>query len=98
MSKPLSFIAKLRAKPGREAEAEALLRGLLAPTREEPGSKSYILHRSRTEPGVFLFYEVWESREALDAHLAMPYIQAAFAKIPELFAGEPDFSEWEAVE
>lgn len=95
MATSLTFVARLRAKPGKEAAAEALLRGLVAPTRKEPGCAGYVLHRSRAEPGVFLFYEEWKDRAALDAHLAMPYIQAAFAKIPELFDGEPDFSEWE---
>jgi quinol monooxygenase YgiN len=72
----LTVIAKIRARIGREAEVEAELRKLVAPTRAEAGCINYDLHRSDTEPTVFVFYENWTSREALKAHAASPHMQA----------------------
>ena len=56
------------AKPGSEADLEAALKELIAPTREEAGFIQYDLHRDLDEPRRFLFFELWESRELLQQH------------------------------
>jgi quinol monooxygenase YgiN len=80
----LTVIARMRAKPGREAEVEAELRKLIEPTRKEKGCINYDLHRSQVEPAVFMFYENWTSRELLDKHLNSPHINAWGKKQPGL--------------
>lgn len=35
---------------------------------------NYDLHQGTEDPDVFIFYENWESAQALDAHLATPHL------------------------
>lgn len=80
----LTVVATIVAKPGREAETEAVLLGLIAPSRQDPGHIGYDLHRDLGDPRTFLFYETWESKAALDAHLETPHLNAFKARVPEL--------------
>jgi quinol monooxygenase YgiN len=92
MPNQLIVIARLTAKP---AQAEALgesLRQLIAPTLQEPGSLGYTLHRDNEDPAVWILYEVWASRAALDAHFQQPYIQALLVRAPELLAKEVEMT------
>ena len=70
----LTVIAYMRAKPGREDRLRAALQSLVEPTREEPGYVNYDMHESVEQPGLFFFYENWESGEHLDAHLQTPHL------------------------
>ena len=56
--KPLTVIAKLKAKQGCEEQLGQMLRGLVEPTRAEKGCINYDLHRSHEDPGLFIFYEI----------------------------------------
>lgn len=80
----VNVVATIVAKKGKESAVETVLRGLLAPSRKDPGCISYDLHRNLDTPGVFVFYETWESRELLDKHLETPHLLAWRAKAPEL--------------
>ena len=80
----LTVVAKVRAKPGFEEAVLAELTALVAPTRAEEGCINYDLHRSQTEPAVFLFYENWTTREALDKHSKSPHLTAWGAKQAEM--------------
>ena len=40
--------------------------------------------RVDSEPGVFFFYENWDSADDLDAHLAAPHLVDFAARIPDL--------------
>lgn len=63
---------------------------LLKPTRAEAGSTYYACHEVREVPGEFVFYEIWASRAALDAHMQTPHLQALLSKVDALFAEAPD--------
>ncbi|MCA8945121.1 MAG: antibiotic biosynthesis monooxygenase [Planctomycetes bacterium] len=80
----LTVVAKVRAKPGYEEAVLAELTALVEPTRKEEGCINYDLHRMQAEPAVFLFYENWTSREALDKHAKSPHLQAWGAKQSEM--------------
>ena len=82
----VTVVAYLKARPGREGQTHELLLSLVAPTLEEDGCIDYILHRSNDDPGVFLYYENWRSKEDLDEHLAMPHLTALFEKKEDLLA------------
>lgn len=82
----LTVIAKVRAKPEHRAEVERELRALIGPTRAEPGCLNYDLHASQQDPNVFLFYENWTDRAALNAHAASPHMNAWREKQPGLLA------------
>lgn len=71
---PLTVIAKLIAKPGKESELRKALQGLVGPTRQEAGCIKYDLHESNEKPGLFIFYETWIGTEALADHFKTPHI------------------------
>lgn len=83
----LTVVAEMKAKVGKEAELKKELLGLLAPTRKEEGCINYDMHQSNEDPGFFVFYENWTSKEHLDKHLKTPHLEAFFAKESELLEG-----------
>lgn len=84
----LTVIASMRAKPGQERQLREALEALIEPTRREAGYVNYDLHQSVSDPGLFYFYENWESGEHLDAHLAAPHLQQFSSRLDELLDGE----------
>lgn len=80
----VTVVAKFVANPGMEAALEQLLTGLVAATRKEEGCITYDLHRDLTDPRIFVFTELWESREHLNAHSKSPHIAASRPKRAEL--------------
>lgn len=82
-----SIVAQVRAKPGKaDALREATL-PLVELVRGDPKNLVYFLQEDRAEPGHFIFYEIFATREDFEAHNATPYVQAWFAKLPELAVG-----------
>ncbi|MCU1297537.1 MAG: hypothetical protein JWO91_1815 [Acidobacteriaceae bacterium] len=76
-------IARSVARKGKENQLRALLQGMLAPTRIEPGCKLYELYESDSK-GRFYFYERWESQSVLDQHEATPHFKHLEQTIGEL--------------
>jgi quinol monooxygenase YgiN len=77
-------IARAVARQGKVDELKALLRGV-QPTRAEAGCKYYELFESNLA-GIFLFNELWESKEHLDAHAASSHFTEIFGKAAVLLA------------
>jgi len=94
MSAPLTFVARMRAKPGQEARLRAELQRLVAPTHAEAGCLSYDLHISQSDPALFLFYETWRSQADLDAHFETPHLKALVKILPEMLEGEMELTKW----
>lgn len=82
-----SVVAEVRAKPGREAALRAATVPLVALVRSDPKNLVYFLQEDREAPGHLIFYEIFASRADFEAHNAMPYVKAWFAKLPELAEG-----------
>jgi quinol monooxygenase YgiN len=57
----------------------ASLNEVTAASRADAGCIEYWWAEDLAEPNTFRFYECWESRESLNAHLAQPY-EAAFGE------------------
>ena len=93
----ITVVARIKAKPGMENEVKDFLAELLAPTRAEKGCLQYDLHESQEEKGIFLFYENWASRDALDRHLQSQHITAAFDRAPALLAEPVRMTLWNKV-
>lgn len=70
----LTVVAYMKAAPGKRDELKSELEVLIEPTAKEEGYVNYDLHQGVEDPDVFIFYENWESAEALDAHLATPHL------------------------
>ncbi|HZG35045.1 MAG TPA: putative quinol monooxygenase, partial [Gaiellaceae bacterium] len=62
------LLARWVAKQGEEENVRAALERLAGPTREEPGCLMWQPHRDPDDPRVFLIYEQYRDKEALDAH------------------------------
>lgn len=56
------------AKEGEEEAVAAAISKLIEPSRAEPGSIQYQVHRDPENPRVFFFYEQYEDRAAYEAH------------------------------
>jgi quinol monooxygenase YgiN len=95
MSKQITVIARLKAKPGAEERLEELLKSLIEPTRAEAGCINYDLHRDLEDSSTFYFYENWRSREDLDAHFQTPHLERALGIAPEVLAEPLDLKRLE---
>ena len=76
-----------RAKSGREAEMKAFLTRAVTPSRHDAGCIDYEPHEVPGQPGTFVIYERWISREALGAHLHAPRMQELVPQLLELMEG-----------
>lgn len=94
MTPTLHVVARITARPDTVAKVQTLLRGLLEPTRREPGCLRYTLLCNHADPTDFTFVEEWADQAALDAHLASPHVQAALAEVPRLLAAPPDIRSY----
>ena len=84
MSKPLTIVARIKARPGKEKTLAAELAKLVAPTLVEEGCLQYDFHRDLEDPGNFLFFENWATKEQWLAHMESPQLQAYKAVADEL--------------
>lgn len=82
-----SVVAEIRAKPGQEAALRNATLPLIEQVRSDPKNLVYFLQEDRQAPGHFVFYEVFASQADFEAHNAMPYVKAWFAKLPALAVG-----------
>ena len=76
---PLTILAQITANPGQEDLLRSELEKLVPITRAEAGCIRYDLHRDNENPGFFVFYETWESRELWQAHMNSPHLAAYMA-------------------
>ena len=81
-----TIIGTVTARPDTREELLSLLQAQVAPTRAEAGCIDYDFHVDAADPCVFVFYENWTDRAALDAHLAMPHLQPLFSQLDRLLA------------
>lgn len=95
-----TIIGTVTARPDTREELASLLAAQVEPTRAEAGCINYDFHVDAADPCVFVFYENWTDRAALDAHLAMPHLQPLFSQLDRLLACPVDIrplnmlSEW----
>jgi quinol monooxygenase YgiN len=79
----------LTPKPGKEADLEALLRGMCAPSRAEVGCITYNLYRRAKGGPLVHLLECWRNASALDLHREMPHYKDFRARIGDLVEGPP---------
>lgn len=91
MADVLTLVVEMKAKQGKEEELRQALTALVAPTRQEKGCLDYDLHESLDEPGLFIFYENWQSRPDLDSHARSAHIKAFQSRQSGLLEREARF-------
>lgn len=96
----VTVVARVYAAPGREAEAEARLLKVVDFVRKaEPGTV-YQLYRSKKDPTVFMFYEVYPSDAARMQHgkVTLPAFAKEYGPAPKgLFARPIDIDIYRAL-
>ena len=70
-----AFILHAHTRPEQAEAFEKLFRAYVEPSRAEPGCIEYHMLRDAQDPTLFIFFEVWASREALAEHTALPHMR-----------------------
>jgi quinol monooxygenase YgiN len=83
----VGLFVRLRAKPGKEAEVEQLLKSGLAIVQEEPGTPLWFA--LRFDASTFGIFDAFGDDTARKAHLAGRLAAALMAKAGELLAESP---------
>ncbi len=91
-------VAKIKVRTGKEGEAEkAFRRHVDFVAGNEPGTLLYLLHRSRKDPTVFLFYEQYTDPVAFDRHGKSPAMQQLFATLSPILDGPPSIELYDEI-
>ncbi len=84
----ITIIARLKIKPGNEAE-KAATEMTAAVEANEPGALAYLMHRSPQDPTDITVFEVYADTEAFSAHgqtAHMAALQSKLAQVADLTA------------
>lgn len=76
--------AILKSKTDKIQELKSILNNMVLNTRKEEACEKYELQQGLQDETVFIFHEIWKSKEGLDAHNQQPYITEFVEKAPEL--------------
>ena len=82
----VTVVAKLVVKEDSIETVKAELLKMIGPTRQEAGCIEYRLHQDNDNPAVFIFYENWQSMEALTSHIASQHYQSYVSAVTGLIA------------
>jgi quinol monooxygenase YgiN len=83
----VGILAKLTAKPGKEAEVEAFLKGALPLANQEEATTVWFA--LRLGPSTFGIFDAFADESGRDAHLSGPIAAALMAKGQELLSEPP---------
>ena len=86
-----AIIAKAKVQDGKEAEFEKVALELAQQVEaKEPGNRLYKLCKSAE--GEYVFVELYDGAEAIDAHRAAAHMKEAGPKFFALMAGPPEIT------
>ncbi len=93
MTETRKITALLIAKPGKAAELEALIRGMVGPCRAEPGNLRWDVWQDRDDPNRFVLDELYADDAAVAAHRASAHFLNYAGKIGDLADRTPIVSK-----
>ena len=94
----LTVIATLKIKADKTAAFEDEAKKMIAHVQEnEPGTQTYVCHRSTADPTVYVFYEVYADQAAFATHGGSPAMQAFFGAMPGIVDGRPEIAMYEEI-
>lgn len=76
-------VAVAVAKTEYREDVSRLVKALVSPTRKESGNQQYDLHTVKDEPGTYVFFERWESQQALEQHMKSVHFQTIGKELSE---------------
>ena len=82
-----ALYAHIKAKPGKNSEAEAFLKSALPLAEKEAGTVTW--YAFEEDAGYYGIFDTFESEAARQTHLDGPIAKALMAKAAELFAEPP---------
>lgn len=86
----IGVVAKLTIAEGKNADFEDIGKDLMAKVKaNEPGTLTYQLYKSKSDPQVYIFMEQYSSEDALKAHGQTDYFKAAGASSAPVSPGAP---------
>jgi quinol monooxygenase YgiN len=91
-------MALVTGKEDTKSELAKELSAVVPIVRQEEGCMRYDLHQSTEGKPEFMFYEIWQSDEALAAHSKAPHMNEMRERIKDLVAGPPKITTWRALE
>ncbi|MBS1675890.1 MAG: antibiotic biosynthesis monooxygenase [Actinobacteria bacterium] len=71
-----ALVVRFTTKPGAEERTAEILSGLMGPSQAEPGIDAYLAYRDPEDRRVFVMYEAYRDRGALEEHRATPHFQS----------------------
>ena len=83
----LALYAHLKARPGKAAEVEALLKSAQSLAQQEQGTVTWYAFEEDT--GTYGIFDTFETESARQAHLDGQIAKTLMAKAPELLAEAP---------
>jgi quinol monooxygenase YgiN len=92
----LGLLARMEAKPGKEAEVDAFLRGALPIVQAELGTIAWFAIRIGTSS--FGIFDVFADDAGRQAHLNGRVAAALMTKAPGLFTGAPTIQKLDVLE
>lgn len=84
MTDTRKITAILIAKPGKAAELETLMRGMVAPCRAEAGNLRWDIWQDKDNPARFVLDELYTDDAAVQAHRSTPHFLSYAAKVGDL--------------
>lgn len=93
----IAIVARLRTRDGKAEEFIAAAREQIAAVHRHEAGKTlvYTLHRSASDPHLFLFYERYADEAALAAHGTTEHMKVFGTKLHELLDGRPEIERCE---
>ncbi|GAC1363747.1 MAG: antibiotic biosynthesis monooxygenase [Ktedonobacteraceae bacterium] len=82
-----AILARMEAKPGKEAAVEQFLRGALPLVEAEPATTTW--YAIRLGPSTFGIFDTFPDEAGRDAHLSGPVAAALMQQAPDLFSQPP---------
>ena len=67
--------ARIKCNPGRRDDFIREAQPVIAATRKEKGNLCYDLFKSIEDENLLLYYERWESRDALNGHIGSEHMK-----------------------
>ena len=90
-----ALLARLEAKPGKEAAVQDFLISALALANQE--ARTVVWFALKLGPSTFGVFDAFADDAGRQAHLTGPIAQALMAKAPELFARPPSIEPIEVL-
>jgi quinol monooxygenase YgiN len=95
MDQRITVFTRYKAMKGSDHKLKELLLTLIEPSRSEEGSIKCELHQAINDPTIFIFYEIWESKEYFDKHSATSNAKDFRSKAKDLLAEPPEKKVWD---